>query len=1060
ATSTTNVNLSDSSSSVRRTSEVQDTTDLSRKRATSAHSLNRKLEETSPTKAPYYQPGQGTRLTKSRDSSVERRPRCSFRPRASTPDPPFRSVPMSPSASLSSSNSSDKTLIASQDGSRFSVWEFGDNFAALGPTAATSQGATKVSATGSISSSLLPLSFTASTFQHLSATAPTTPISTPHASRRTPSILTGAGSTYGGDEAQRPFVPPPPTAARRRTDLLPAFPSLRDTSIGSSTTRSSPRHRSPGRALSLGRLDQLARPRPQHHQRPPSLAPLHESPSKKRMKPARTMSKSMSHLGPNHARTSIGPTTDGSGVPVSDGSLDRRSSRSSLALTPPKMTRAEMLKLSKLRGSPNAQGVRSGTATPGSSSRPTSALSQTSGGSTHVVLRSRTSPRKPRPLSIAGSTVSSADKPREAAALAAAAAPPSAVASTVASPNRETTTTASAKPSRAKSAGSDRSAPSTPAKTPRSGTTPKRTPAQVKAENAAKKAAERSKLTQKLKTTPLQSPSVESKPLPSDEKKTEEKEVEVFFSDHAADNENSEIPEAPLLQEANEPSVSVSAGEVISQEEIKVEIDSSKQELVDEVDEPVKQVDEPVKQVDEPVKQVDESEKTPLPKPSEVEEDKSQTPGQRTADKPVTGYASEEQYKAALAEKRRQAREAKERELELERQRKLEEEERERREEEEYLRLMEEQKRAEEERLRKAIEEAERQRVAEAIKKEEEEKQRIEAEKIEQQKKIEAEEKMRKEEEERQMRKSRVAAIMSRTRGRGSGSTPSKADTKTPSEEGKGLNDSVMSSSMTESLINNLSSSMTDSMIVQAIESHQTQKDTSETSQKVENEQQQQQEDMQSLSAQSSQPPSDVSSQPLSDLSSQPLSDLSSQLLSDNSSQSKSDTDIITQISNIDTKQEESQYQTETVTVTKTTVTTTEGTQSASLVLETHVNGNTVPMETTPTSQVVDLLGSFNGVNGINQNGIHSGDFPSSEKHDNQFGSLDPLNSTSQTILTTEAKGESFDQIIDLNQVKLTNEDAVNSNPPPPPIIAFEENLNKKSQQQSQDNSSNVPGFE
>lgn len=236
ATSTTNVNLSDSSSSIRRTSEVQDTTDLSRKRATSAHSLNRKLEdgeeevgkeslhakpsrvadlrmstsmyevfnwddseETSPTKAPYYQPGQGTRLTKSRDSSVERRPRCSFRPRASTPDPPFRSVPMSPSASLSSSNSSDKTLIASQDGSRFSVWEFGDNFAALGPTAATSQGATKVSATGSISSSLLPLSFTASTFQHLSATAPTTPISTPHASRRTPSILTGAGSTYGGE---------------------------------------------------------------------------------------------------------------------------------------------------------------------------------------------------------------------------------------------------------------------------------------------------------------------------------------------------------------------------------------------------------------------------------------------------------------------------------------------------------------------------------------------------------------------------------------------------------------------------------------------------------------------------------------------------------------------------------------------------------------------------------------------------------------------------------------------------------------------------------------------
>ena len=44
---------------------------------------------------------------------------------------------------------------------------------------------------------------------------------------------------------------------------------------------------------------------------------------------------------------------------------------------------------------------------------------------------------------------------------------------------------------------------------------------------------------------------------------------------------------------------------------------------------------------------------------------------QRAAEKPVTGYASEEEYKAALAEKRRQAREAKERELELERQRKV-----------------------------------------------------------------------------------------------------------------------------------------------------------------------------------------------------------------------------------------------------------------------------------------------------------------------------------------------------------------------------------------------------
>lgn len=44
---------------------------------------------------------------------------------------------------------------------------------------------------------------------------------------------------------------------------------------------------------------------------------------------------------------------------------------------------------------------------------------------------------------------------------------------------------------------------------------------------------------------------------------------------------------------------------------------------------------------------------------------------QKASDKPVTGYATEEEYKAALAEKRRQAREAKERELELERQKQV-----------------------------------------------------------------------------------------------------------------------------------------------------------------------------------------------------------------------------------------------------------------------------------------------------------------------------------------------------------------------------------------------------
>lgn len=127
----------------------------------------------------------------------------------------------------------------------------------------------------------------------------------------------------------------PATAARRRTDLMPAMPSLRDTGI-----RSSPRHRSPGRALSLGRLDELARPR---HRNPP-LAPLHESspPQDRMTPPTRTMSKSMSHLAPRPPRPP--------GPEVAAGVLDRGVSRSSVTLAQPRLTRAEMLRQKKLRG--------------------------------------------------------------------------------------------------------------------------------------------------------------------------------------------------------------------------------------------------------------------------------------------------------------------------------------------------------------------------------------------------------------------------------------------------------------------------------------------------------------------------------------------------------------------------------------------------------------------------------------------------------------------------------------------------------------------------------------
>jgi len=156
---------------------------------------------------------------------------------------------------------------------------------------------------------------------------------------------------------------------------------------------------------------------------------------------------------------------------------------------------------------------------------------------------------------------------------------------------------------------------------------------------------------------------------------------------------------------------------------------------------------------------------------------------------------SEEEAKARIAEKRRQMKEQKEREAEIERLR-LEEEarqeaERLRQEEEEEKRLIaleEEARKAEEERIRKAIEEKE---AEDRKKKEEEERLRAEKEEMERKVKAEAErreaelqEKLKKEEEERLARKKRIEEIMARTRNKGA-ATPKKEE-KEGSEDGSG----------------------------------------------------------------------------------------------------------------------------------------------------------------------------------------------------------------------------------------------------------------------------------
>ena len=177
--------------------------------------------------------------------------------------------------------------------------------------------------------------------------------------------------------------------------------------------------------------------------------------------------------------------------------------------------------------------------------------------------------------------------------------------------------------------------------------------------------------------------------------------------------------------------------------------------------------------------------KSPTSPPASPPPDNAATEAERNNAKRII---SEEEAKAALAEKRRLAREQAEKEAELERQRQEElriqeeerlrvEEEEQKKMEEEQLRLLEEHRKQEEEKLRKAIEENERKEEEERVKREEEQRFKAEQERKAQEEaekqRIELEEKLRKEEEERAERKKRLEKIMSRTRGKSSNTSPS-----------------------------------------------------------------------------------------------------------------------------------------------------------------------------------------------------------------------------------------------------------------------------------------------
>ncbi|XP_061927181.1 MAP7 domain-containing protein 1 isoform X10 [Apis cerana] len=398
-------------------------------------------------------------------------------------------------------------------------------------------------------------------------------------------------------------------------------------------------------------------------------------------------------------------------------------------------------------------GIRSGEVTPNSPSRPHSSMSQQSAssvGSSNVNLRPRTAaPRRPRPASIAGTGVSVTERHNLVS---------------------ETKSPKDSKPPLPK-------VHSTPKKT----STPKSAEMKKPSEKLVKNAKASPRITPKV--TPLQSPGAENAPLirgstgeiiksEGKEDKFEDKHEEK--KDQGSEKTQQEINAAEQgNDEVKKPAVIEQSNIVSKQAKDETNLNQENQSAV-------------------------RSQETPKAAKKEAEA-KSESNVEEQVDMSASMIAkiritTEEEAKAAIAERRRLAREQAEREAELERQRQEEEarleaerlraeEEEQRRLEEETLRLANEAREAEEQRLRLAIEEAKRREEEDRRRREEEARQKQEKEEAERKAREEAErqriemaERVKREEEERLARRKRVEAIMLRTRGKNQSNTPTKGE--------------------------------------------------------------------------------------------------------------------------------------------------------------------------------------------------------------------------------------------------------------------------------------------
>ncbi|XP_018405034.1 PREDICTED: ensconsin isoform X10 [Cyphomyrmex costatus] len=441
-------------------------------------------------------------------------------------------------------------------------------------------------------------------------------------------------------------------------------------------------------------------------------------------------------------------------------------------------------------------GIRSGEVTPNSPSRPHSSMSQQSAssvGSSNVNLRIRTAAsRRPRPASIAGTGVSVTEKHNLV----------------------DMKLTKDSKPPLPKVHS-----------TPKKPSIPKVAEVRKPTEKLIKNAKSSPRITPKA--TPLQSPGAEHAPFIRETnveiiKQDENKETQNVKSEDK--NEEKKDQGSEKTQEANvvesiTNNTKIATEPVLASKQVKDETNLMQENLSGAI-------------AEEPPKVVKKEENKQEKKSPEITEIKLEGEADEQIDMSASMIAkiritTEEEAKAALAERRRLAREQAEREAELERQRQEEEarleaerlraeEEEQRRLEEETIRLANEAREAEEQRLQLAIEEAKRREEEDRRKREEEARQKQEKEEAERKAREEAEkqriemaERLKKEEEERNARRKRVEAIMLRTRGKnqtntstkGEGGDGDKLKEDSPTDENKPMPDGKGDDVMTASLI-------------------------------------------------------------------------------------------------------------------------------------------------------------------------------------------------------------------------------------------------------------------